>query len=124
MEQVAREVTFADAGLLNGCRYLIHDRDTKCTGAFDQTIESVGIEVIKLPRRSPNLKAFAERWDRSIKSECLDRLILFGERSLRYAIESCLAHYHDERPHQGLDNRLIDDHERRRRAATSAVANG
>ena len=113
MEQVAREVTFADAGFHNGCRYLIHDRDTKFTGAFDETIENVGIEVIKLPRRSPNLNAFAERWVRSIKSECLDRLILFGERSLRFAIKSYLAHYDGERPHQGLDNRLIDDHEQR-----------
>lgn len=115
MEQVAREVTFADVGFLEGCKYLIHDRDTKFTKAFDGTIESVGIEVIKLPRRSPNLNAFAERWVRSIKSECLDRLILFGERSLRYAIRNYLSHYHGERPHQGLDNSLIDGHELRPR---------
>jgi hypothetical protein len=113
VEQDAREVTFVDDGFLEGCKYLIHDRDAKYTRSFDEIIESVGIEVIKVPRRSPNLNAFAERWVRSIKSECLDRLILFGERSLRYAIRSYLAHYHAERPHQGLDNTLIDGHKLR-----------
>lgn len=109
MGQVAREVTFADVGFLEGCKYLIHDRDAKYTRAFDDMIESVGIEVIKLPRHSPNLNAFAERWVKSIKTECPDRLILFGERSLRYTIRSYLA----QRPHQGLDNSLIDDDEQR-----------
>ena len=109
MEQVAREVTFADVGFLDGCKYLIHDRDSKYTQSFDEILKSIGIKVIKLPRRSPNLNAFAERWVKSIKIECLDRLILFGERSLRYAIRNYLAHYHGERNHQGLDNRLIEN---------------
>ena len=113
MEQVAREATFADIGFLNGCKYLIHDRDTKYTRSFDEILKSAGIKVVKLPRRSPNLNAYAERWVKSIKSECLDRLILFGERSLRCAIGNYLAHYHGERNHQGLDNRLIEDGERR-----------
>ena len=76
-------------------------------------IESVSIKVIKLPGRSPNLNAFAERWVRSIKPECLGRLILFGERSLRSTIKSYLAHQHSERPHQRIDSRLINGHKQR-----------
>jgi hypothetical protein len=64
------------------------------------------------------LNAFAERWVKSIKTECLDRLVLFGERSLRYTINSYLAHYHGERNQQGLDNRLIEDDEHRSKRGT------
>jgi hypothetical protein len=85
MDQAAREVTFVDVGFLDGCRCLIHDRDTKYTQSFD------------------------ESWVKSIRTECLDRLILFGERSLRYGIGNYLAHDHVERNHQGLDNRLVGD---------------
>ncbi len=65
------------------------------------------MESVKLPRRSPNLNAYAERFVLSIKSECLDRLILFGERSLRRAISEFILHYHGERPHQGLGGNLV-----------------
>ena len=103
MKQVARNMTGWDGDLRNA-RYLIHDRDSKYTRSFDQIMEAVGIEPVRLPPRSPNLNAHAERFVRSIKSECLDRLILFGEKSLRHTINQCLAHYHSERNHQGLDN--------------------
>src|SRR5262249_38600672 len=67
----------------------------------------VGIKSVKLPPRSPNLNAYAERFVRSIKESCLERMILFGEESLRIAIDNFVAHYHSERNHQGLANRLI-----------------
>ena len=84
-----------------------HDRDSKFTDSFDQLFRSIGIEPLKLPPRSPNLNAFAERWVRSVKEECLDQLILFGERSLRRALNEYIAHYHHERNHQGRDNAIL-----------------
>ena len=66
-----------------------------------------GIESVKLPPRSPNLNAYAERFVRTIKEGCLDHMIVFGEDSLRNAIREFIAHYHLERNHQGLDNRII-----------------
>ena len=82
----------------------IRDRDVKFTSGFDMIFRSVGIEAVKLPPRSPNLNAFAERFVRSIKFECLDRMIFFGEASLRRAITEYIEHYHVERPHQGIGN--------------------
>ena len=70
------------------------------------------VPVVQLPPRSPNLNAYAERFVRSIKDECLNRMIFFGERSLRKATREYAAHYHRERNHQGLDNRLIEPPDR------------
>jgi hypothetical protein len=66
-----------------------------------------GVEVLRLPPRSPNLNAFAERIVRSIKEECLDQLILFGEASLQRALDNYIEHYHHERPHQGKENIIL-----------------
>ena len=66
-----------------------------------------GIHVVKLPPRSPNLNAFAERWVRSVKDECLSKLILFGEMSLARVLTEFVAHYHSERNHQGKGNVLL-----------------
>ena len=93
-------------GQLASCRYLIHDRDTKYTASFTGLLESAGIEPVRLPARSPNLNAHAERFVRSIKSECLDRLVLFGEKSLRHVVAEYVAHYHRERNHQGIGNTI------------------
>jgi putative transposase len=82
-------------------RYLLHDRDTKYTASFLAIIESVRVKTLRLPARSPNLNAYCERWVRSTKEECLSKLILFGDRSLRRAIREYIAHYHAERNHQG-----------------------
>jgi hypothetical protein len=71
---------------------------------FDAIFVAAGIEPLKLPPQSPNLNAFAERWVRSVRDECLNQLILFGERSLRHVLREYLAHHHHERNHQGLDN--------------------
>ena len=107
MSQVGRRVTDTVDGILNGKRYLIHDRDPLFTAEFQSILASVGVTAVKLPPQSPNLNAYAERFVRSIKEACLDRLILFGENSLRTATREFVAHYHSERNHQGLQNRLI-----------------
>ena len=86
---------------------MIHDRDPLFTEQFQKTIQASGIESVKLPARSPNLNAHAERFVRTIKESCLERMILFGEGSLRNAIHEFIQHYHHERNHQGLGNRLI-----------------
>jgi putative transposase len=75
MEQQARNATMEEWGFLRGCRYLLHDRDTKFCASFRELIESGSVKTIRLPARSPNLNSFAERWVRSVKEECLSRLI-------------------------------------------------
>jgi transposase InsO family protein len=92
---------------LNGCRYLLHDRDTKFSAAFCEILHSSGIQPLALPPRSPNLNAFVERWNRSVKEECLSKLILFGEQSLRHVLSNYVRHYHEERNHQGKDNLIL-----------------
>jgi putative transposase len=86
MVQIARNVTMADWGFLSPGQYLIHDRDGKFCSAFQQIIDAAGVKRVPLPPRSPDLNAYAERWVRSVKDEALSRLILFGERSLHYAL--------------------------------------
>ena len=83
------------------------DRDTKFCESFRSFLSNEGIEPFRLPPRSPNMNAHLERFFGSLKSECLDRLILFGERSMRNAVNQYLEYYHSERPHQGLSNELI-----------------
>ena len=107
MSQIARNLTAADEGILSGKRYLIHDRDTLFTAEFLDMLASAGVKSVKLPPRSPNLNAYAERFVRTIKESCLERMILFGERSLRKAVHEFMVHYHTERNHQGLGNRLV-----------------
>ena len=108
MKQIARNLTDCSDGFLRGCRYLIHDRSTLFTKAFLSILESAGVKSVRLPPRSPNLNAFAERFVRTIKEECLDRMILVGEGSLRRATAQFCEHYHEERNHQGLGNKIID----------------
>ncbi len=107
MQQCARQLTDPCDGFLLSKRYLIRDRDTKFTAAFDGLLKSSGVEPVVLPPRSPNLNAHCERFIRSIKEEALAQMIMLGERSLYYAIQQYLAHYHHERNHQGLDNHVI-----------------
>ena len=107
MKQIARNVTMDEWGFLDNCRYLIHDRDTKYCQSFRDIIESSEVKTLPLPARSPNLNAFAERWVKSVKDDCLSKLILFGEVSLKRALREYLAHYHAERNHQGKGNVLL-----------------
>jgi len=107
MVQMARRAVDPVDGALLPIRFVLHDRDSKFCASFQDTLRSAGIQPINLPASSPNLNAFAERWVRSIKSECLSKLILFGEDSLRRAVTQFMEHYHLERPHQGKDNQLL-----------------
>ncbi len=107
MGQVARNLSDAEEGFLVPKRYLIHDRNPLFTAEFLGTLAASGVESVKLPPRSPNLNAHAERFVRTIKESCLDRMILFGEGSLRRVMHEFVEHYHRERNHQGLSNRLI-----------------
>ena len=124
MEQQARNLTMKDWGFLAHSRYLLHDRDGKFCPVFREVIKAGKVRPLKLPARSPNPNAFAERWVRSVKEECLSQLIFFGEGSLRRALTQYVEHYHCERNYQGKDNRLLFPLARRRvrgRAAGSAT---
>jgi transposase InsO family protein len=108
MKQVAKELTDCMDGFLLDKRYLLMDRDTKFCQSFRHILETEDVKSLRLPPRSPDLNADVERFMRSIKSECLDRMVFFGENSLRRAVVAYLTHYHAERNHQGLDNTLIE----------------
>jgi transposase len=99
--QVGRNLTDSEEGFLKGKRYLLMDRDTKFSEAFRSMVIESDVEPVRLPPKSPNLNAHIERFMCSIKEECLERLILFGEESLRNAVSEFLAHFHLERSHQG-----------------------
>ena len=107
MKRMAINLTDCVDGFLLGKRYVLMDRDAKFSAAFRSILEAADIKSVRLPPRSPNLNAHLERFFGSLKSECLDRMIFFGEESLRRAVKTFLAHYHEERSHQGLGNRLI-----------------
>jgi putative transposase len=104
MKQIARNVTMADIGFIEGRRYVIIDRDSKYAPSFRAILRSAVLKVIRLPPYSPNLNAFCERWVLSVKSEPLGRLVIFGEEGLRRALSEYVAHFHEERNHQGLDH--------------------
>jgi putative transposase len=107
MMQIGRNATDESYGFLKECRYVLHDRDAKFSASFRQTLTAAGVEPLKLPPQSPNLNAFAERWVRSVKQECLGNLILFGEGSLKRTLNEFAQHYHAERNHQGKGNMLL-----------------
>ena len=108
INQIARNLIDVVDGFLKKTEYLIHDRDPLYTRELDDILASGGVSTVKLPARSPDLNAYAERFVRSIKEECLERMILLGEPHLRRAVHEYLNHYHIERNHQGLDNQLIE----------------
>jgi len=111
MLQIGRNVLDEVDGTFTGKRYLIIDRDTKYSKRFREFVEEGGTEVIRLPPLSPNLNAFAERFVRSIKEECLTKMIFVGQGSLRRALTEYVTHFHEERNHQGLGNRLIREYQ-------------
>ena len=125
MKQMARNLTDVDDGFLKRTRYLIHDRDPLFTERFREILKPSGVKTVKLPARSPDLNAYAERFVHSVKSECLAKIIPLGEHHLRKAVKEYTEHYHLERNHQvlplhgntvqseevhqqGLDNELIE----------------
>ena len=107
MLQVARNLTDPVDGFLRAKRKLIVDRDALYSRPFETILASTGVELVKIPPSSPNCNAIAERFVRSIKSECLDRFVFFGSDSLRRALAAFGTHYNSERNHQGIENRLI-----------------
>jgi putative transposase len=105
--QAIRNLIDWDKGFLKDKRYVLMDRDARYSEAFRFMLKGTGVEPVRLPPRSPNMNAHIERFIRSLKEESLERLILFGEKSLRNAIAEYLIHFHIERNHQGLGNRII-----------------
>jgi putative transposase len=98
--QQARNLSFTD--LFERVRFLIHDRDSKFSGAFDEIFRSEGIKVIHTPIRAPQANAYAERFVRTVRAECLDWLLLIGRRHLETVLHTYTAHYNGERPHRAL----------------------
>jgi putative transposase len=119
MTQVARNLTDGVDGFLIGKRYLLHDRDPLFTNEFRSVLAAVGVKCLRLPARSPNLNSIAERFVLSIKSECLSKLVPLGENHLRRAVSEYVEHYHRERNHQGVGNRLLTPAEQAVRPANS-----
>ena len=108
MRRIARNLTDPFDGFLTGKRYVLMDRDTNFSSAFRSALEEAGVKSARLPTKSPNLNAHLERFHLSVKSECLSRMIFFGEKMLRHTVREFLAHYHKERNHQSLGNRIIE----------------
>jgi putative transposase len=108
MKQVARNLTDPMDGFLRNASYLIHDRDPLFTDAFRQILKSSNVKTVKIPAKSPNCNPHAEHFVRSIKYECLNHFVFFGERHLRYVVGQYMRHYLRERFHQGLGGNLID----------------
>jgi putative transposase len=107
MAQVARNLTDSGEGFLRDARYLIHDRDPMFTRQFTAILRAAGVETVRLPARSPNLNAYAERWVRTVRQECLRRIVPLGEAHLRRTVREFVEHYERERNHQGVGNRLL-----------------
>ncbi|MCD4826133.1 MAG: integrase core domain-containing protein [Phycisphaerae bacterium] len=110
VKQVARNATDENDGFLRSRRYLIHDRDPLFTEGFRDILEAADVETIRIPPKSPDLNAFAERFVRSVKLECLEKMILTSQGQLEYVLEEYLEWYHRARPHSGLGGRMIDPH--------------
>jgi len=107
MKQIARNLVDCEDGFLLGYKYLIQDRGTAFTKEFREILNSSGVKSIRLPRKSPNLNPFSERWVRSAREMCIDRMIFFGEESLRHAATEMEIYYNQERAHQGLGNKIM-----------------
>jgi transposase InsO family protein len=84
-------------------KFLIRDRDAKFTASFDEAFASVGIRQLRTPVRSPRANAFAERWVRTVREDCLDHLLVFSRRHLEEVLTKYVRHYNEARPHRGLE---------------------
>jgi transposase InsO family protein len=108
MKQIARNLTDPIDGFLSGKTQILMDRDANFSAAFRTILAEAGVNPLRLPPQSPNLNAYLERFHLSLKSECLSRMIFFGERALRNAVGQYLDHFHRERNYQGLNNQIIN----------------
>ncbi len=125
--QQARQVMWALEDRDPGIRFLIRDNDQKFTQAFDTVFRSEGIDVITTPHRAPNANSFAERWIRSVREECLDKLLIINQAHLRRVMREYIAFFNTARPHQGLDQRIpvpMIDHENTGPVRSRAVLGG
>jgi putative transposase len=104
--QQARQITWSISEPKICARFLIHDRDAKFSPAFDAVFRSEGIEILLTPYQAPNANAFAERWVRTIRQECLDHLIILNETHLRNVMSEFVKHYNTAHPHQSIQQKL------------------
>jgi transposase len=127
MRQVARNLTDSFDGFLRDARYLIHDADPLFTRDFKEILKPPGsdkdecVTCVQIPPRSPNCNAVAERFVKSIKDECLRHFVFFGERHLRYVVNEYVAHYNEERFHQGIGSKLVRPTSANDNAATGEI---
>jgi transposase InsO family protein len=101
--QLARNLVVDLAEHGRSFRFLIRDRDAKFTASFDEVFASEGIEVIKAPVRSPRANAYAERWVGTVRRECLDSILVLGQRHLEAVLRDYVRHYNEHRPHRGIE---------------------
>ena len=104
MTQQARNLAVGER--LRGVRFAIRDRDAKFSGHFDEVFRSEGVSILKAPIRAPRANAFAERWVRTVRAECLDWTLALGRRHLERVLRVYADHYNEARPHRGLDLRM------------------
>jgi putative transposase len=107
--QQARNLTFYLDQRDEAVRYVIHDRDAKFCGSFDEVFAAEGIHIVRMPIRAPRANAFCERWIRTVRAECLDWLLIYSRRHLERVLTTYVRHYNRERPHRGLDLRVPEN---------------
>ena len=107
MMQMARNLLDPVDGFLRNASHLIHDRDPVFTQAWTALLESGGVKCVPIPAQSPNCNPHAERFVKTVRTECLDHFVIFGERHLRHLIKQFALHYLTERYHQGIGSQLI-----------------
>jgi putative transposase len=107
MKQIARNLLDPADGFLRRATYLTHDRDPVFTQAWTALLQTGGVTCVPIPAQSPNCNPYAERFVKTVRTECLDQFVIFGERHLRHLIKEFLGHYMTERHHQGIGGQII-----------------